>query len=164
MSNLSINEIIGYQVQSTAEWRRQKAEQFPDDSRNLKAADELERLSQEINDLEGSEIHRQIDVLNTLACESDCVLERVNEDLNESVSAELRSIGFHGSYESGTNFLEWYRDNLEMLLRDHINRDDSTIATPDLDAQIENDPTVKAAKQRYDEARAKAYAQARKLL
>ena len=31
MSNLSINEIVGYQVESTAEWRRQKAEQFPDD-------------------------------------------------------------------------------------------------------------------------------------
>jgi hypothetical protein len=161
MPNLSINEMIGYDVESTAEWRRQKAEQFPDDSRNLRAAEELERLAQEIDKLEGSEIHGQIDELNSLSNEVD---GGFYEDLNESVSAELRSIGFHGSYQNGLEFLEWYRDNLERLLRDHINSDDSTIATPDLEEQIENDPAVKAAKQRYNEARAKAYAEARKRL
>lgn len=159
--SFSINEIIGFQVESTAEWRRQKAEQFPDDSRNLTAAEELERLAQEISELEGSEIHRRIDELNNLSSEVD---GSFFEDLSETVSAELRSIGFHTSYENGTEFLEWYRDNFEGLLRDHINSDDSTIAPPDLMEQIENDPAVKAAKQSYDEARAKAYAEARKRL
>jgi len=48
------------------------------------------------------------------------------------------------------DLLEWYRDLLQEKL--------------DLDEQIENDPAVKAAKQAYDEARAKAYAEARKKL
>ena len=86
------------------------------------------------------------------------------EDLNAIVSAELRGVGFNNSYENGNAFLEWYRDNLEVLLRDQINSDDSTIAPPDLEEQIENDPTVMAAKKRLDEARAKAYAEARKRL
>ena len=45
---------------STAEWRRRKAEEFPEDTRNLKAAEELERLAAEIETLEHSEIHQQI--------------------------------------------------------------------------------------------------------
>ena len=49
-------------------------------------------------------------------------------------------------------------------MREHINNDDSTIEPPDLEEQVENDPAVKAAKQSYDEARAKAYAEARKRL
>jgi hypothetical protein len=58
--DLDLNLRIGYQVQSTAEWRREKALQFPDDMRNLRAAEELERLAVEIEALEGSDIHRQI--------------------------------------------------------------------------------------------------------
>ena len=41
-------------------WRRRKAEEFPEDTRNLKAAEELERLAAEIETLEHSEIHQQI--------------------------------------------------------------------------------------------------------
>jgi len=46
MSNLDfdINQIVGSQVESTADWRRRKAEQFPDDSRNLEAAGQLDQL------------------------------------------------------------------------------------------------------------------------
>jgi hypothetical protein len=56
-----LNELIGYNVQGTAEWRLRKAEQFPDDTRNIRAAEELERLAREINGLNGSEVERQID-------------------------------------------------------------------------------------------------------
>src|SRR5882757_6110914 len=55
-----LNELIGYQVQSTAEWRREKAEQFPNDIRNLRAAEELERLAEQIDQLENSEIHKRV--------------------------------------------------------------------------------------------------------
>jgi hypothetical protein len=160
--NLDINEIIGYQVESTAEWRRDKAEQFPNDERNLKAADELERLARDIAELEGSEIHQRIDALNSLA--NEVGYPYYFEDLNESVSSELRSIGFQGSHNNGAKFLEWYREKLETLLRDRINSDVSTIDPPCLEEQIESDPAVKAAKQRYDETRAKALTEARKLL
>jgi hypothetical protein len=141
--NLDINTIIGFQVESTAEWRRQKADQFPDDRRNLDAAEELERLAADIDRLEGSEIHQRIDELISLSGE---VGGGFHEELTEGISAELRNIGFHGSYDSGAAFLEWYRKNLETLLRDHINSDVSTIEPPDLEEQVEHDPAVKAAK------------------
>jgi hypothetical protein len=157
--NLDINEIIGFQVESTAEWRRRKAEEFPDDQRNTAAAEELDRLAQEVGQLEGSDVHQRICKLIDMAEPYSGIWERLNED----ASAALRSVGFHGGF-TGTEFLEWYRDELEALLRDHINEDDSEVAAPDLDEQVDNDPEVKAAKQRYEEARAKAYAEARKVL
>ena len=55
-----LNEMIGYSVEGTAEWRREKAAQFPDDDRNTIAAEELERLAEQISALKGSEIEKQI--------------------------------------------------------------------------------------------------------
>jgi hypothetical protein len=52
--------LIGYQVEVTADWRRRRAEYFPDDDRNARAAKELERLVTEVNQLEGSSVHEQI--------------------------------------------------------------------------------------------------------
>jgi hypothetical protein len=124
MSHLSINEIVGYNVEGTAEWRRRKALEFPEDSRNLKAAEELDRLATEISELEGSDIHSQIDLLidNLVSREVDFY------SFEEGVSANLRSIGFHGSYRSGAAFLEWYRDELENLLSPHIDSESEQFA------------------------------------
>jgi len=165
--DLDLNLRIGYQVQSTAEWRREKALQFPDDTRNLRAAEELERLAVEIEALEGSDIHRQIsdvhDSIFRLCDEDDNVtsIDSVVWDLNEAVSAELRSIGFHGGYETGTQFLEWYRDLLREKFETLLGE---AVPAPDLDEQVANDPAVKAAKDAYDAAYAKAFAEARKKL
>jgi hypothetical protein len=157
-NRLSIDELI--EVQSTADWRREKAKQFPDDTRNLTAAEELDTLATEISSLEDSEIHRQIaDLTDRLYGGDNNSLDFI-EGLNEAVSAELRSVGFHRSY-TGLKFLEWYRDLLQETL---YNRLDDAIAVPDLAEQVENDPAVKVAKQAYDEAYAKAYAEARKKL
>jgi hypothetical protein len=158
--SLDINEIIGFQVESTADWRRRKAEQFPDDSRNLEAAAELDRLAREIGELEGSDLHRRIDALidrtDTPGGDS------VHMELSESVSDELRGIGFHGGYESGAALLKWYCKEFESLLREHVNSADDDTPIPSLAELVENDETVKAAKRAYDEAYAKAYAEARK--
>jgi hypothetical protein len=62
--------------------------------------------------------------------------------VNEDVSDTLRSIGFHIGL-TGSDFLSWYRDNLDKRLRDFVNDDDSNVAAPDLKEQIENDPTVR---------------------
>jgi hypothetical protein len=154
----SIDELI--EVQSTADWRREKAKQFPDDTRNLTAAEELDTLATEISSFEDSEIHRQIaDLTDRLYGGDNNSLDFV-EGLNEAVSAELRSVGFHGNY-TGLKFLEWYRDLLQETL---YNRLDDAVAVPDLAEQVENDPAVKVAKQAYDESYAKAYAEARKKL
>jgi hypothetical protein len=158
-----LNVLFGYQVQNTAEWRRQKAEQFPDDARNLVAAEELERLAAQIDRLEGSEIHAQIREAQ------DCIIELCEANKNdavwfeisETVSAELRSIGFHRTYRDGAELLEWYRDLLREKFHDLL---DQAVPAPHLDEQVANDPAVKAAKKAYDEAYAKAYAEARKRL
>lgn len=154
-----LNVMIGYQVGSTAEWRRRKAEEFPDDFRNMEAAEELERLEAEIDQIGESEtIHLQIaklhDSINAID-DGDGWLH-----IDEAVSEELRSIGFHSGYETGLELLEWYRD----LLQEQLDDLDEATPVPNLDEQIENDPAVKAAKQAYDEARTKAYAEARKRL
>ena len=67
---------------------------------------------------------------------------------------------FHNSH-TGVSLLEWYRD----LLRDKAQEClDEAVPVPDLAEQVENDPAVKTAKQAYEEAKAKAYAEARKRL
>jgi hypothetical protein len=153
-----LNEVIGHEVGSTAEWRREKANQFPDDLRNVRAAEELERLAREIDALNDSEVERQI----SDAQES---ITKVDEDgnlwpgISEVVSEELRSIGFHGSYGTATAFLEWYRDLLSKTLHDFI---EEAVPVPDLREQVENDPRVKLAKRAYEAAYAQALAEARK--
>ncbi len=158
--SLRIDELIGYEVQGTADWRREKAQQFPDDIRNQKAAEQLDTLAAEIASFEGSEIHQQIEDLISRLYERPKLPESELTHLNEAVSAQLRSVGFHCSY-TGREFLEWYRDLLQETLCDTL---DDEVAVPDLAEQVANDPAVKAAKQAYDEAYAKAYAGARKKL
>jgi hypothetical protein len=152
-----LNQLICFQVQHTAEWRRQKARQFPDDGRNLAAADELERLAAEIVFLEGSEIHEQIRAL----VDQYSGLDIDEFSLNEKVYAELRSIGFRTSYSGAGEFLEWYRN----VLREELDKAlDEALPVADLAEEVKNYPAVKAAKEAYDQAYAKAYAEARKKL
>jgi hypothetical protein len=159
-----LNDLIGDQVQSTAEWRRATAERFPNDTRNLRAAEELERLAEQIEKLEGSDIHKRVRDIHdrfTAADDGDG-WARVGEE----ISAELRSIGFHGGYETGEQFLEWYCSLLEEghqgLIENELSEVDDAGPVPDLSEQAANDPAVKAAKQAYDEAFARAYAEARR--
>lgn len=87
---------------------------FPDDLRNLKAADELERLAGEIDQLERSELHLSIDGIISKVGDFDSDLFIKH---NEIVSEELRTIGFHGSYENGAAFLEWLSGQLKNAAR-----------------------------------------------
>ncbi len=159
-----LNELIGYQVQNSAHWRRDKAEQFPDDIRNLRAAEELERLAEQIEQLENSELHKWVRDI------ADRVTAADNGDgwfkIGEEISAELRSIGFHSSYESGEQFLEWFCELLEeelpSLVDHNLSQIDAAVPVPELSELAANDPVVQAAKQAYDEALATAYANARK--
>jgi hypothetical protein len=157
---LSINEIIGFNIEGTAEWRRRKAEEFPDDRRNLEAAEELDRLAEEVEQLDGSDIHQRILKLFDLA---EPYYATIGEHLGEEVSSALRSVGFHGGF-TGAELLEWYHETLERAVREAIDDDSGGIDAPELEAQVADDPAVKAAKRAYDEAHAKAYAEARKRL
>jgi hypothetical protein len=161
---MSINETLHYQIESTADWRRMKAIEFPQDTRNLKAAELLERLAEEVDKLDGSDLEKRIDALwdRWRELDDDDGL-KILEELNEDISSSLRSVGFHGC-PSGTEFLESYCETLEELIKDHVNKDDDGIEPPSVIEQVENDEIVKAAKRAYDEARTKAYAEARKRL
>jgi hypothetical protein len=172
-----LNEMIGYNVSGTAEWRRQKADQFPNDTRNAEAAEELERLAREIDALEGSEIERQIndahDSINKVD-DGDAWMK-----ISEAVSDQLRSVGFHSSYETAAELLEWYRDTLNEQLRESKEKADGemeeleleAVPVPELRDQVEKDPGVKRAKRAFDKAKLayeeayrKAEAEARKTI
>ena len=147
-----LDMLIGYQVQSTADWRREKAKQFPNDaSRNLAAAEELDLLAAQIPALEGSQVHQEIREAVDLAIDGE-----LWEDINEAVSAELRSIGFRGGHSNATEFLEWFRDLLRATLQQRIERS----IDEQVEEQVDGDPAVQAAKAAYDEARRAASAKA----
>ena len=56
---LGIEELIVFDVEQAAYWRRLKAKEFPDDHRNT-AAEILERLAEELRALEGTELHERL--------------------------------------------------------------------------------------------------------
>jgi hypothetical protein len=152
-----LDEIIGYQIEETADWRRGKAQQFPEDSRNLIAAGELDRLAAEIHALdEGSEIEQQIDGRMTK------LIELTNDPGHDDISPELRLIGFGATYSTGLEFLEWYRD----MLQQQIQRQEAAAAAEAAEEMAHEaaDETAKeaaeeAAKEAYDEAYKETYAE-----
>ncbi|MEY9581506.1 hypothetical protein [Sinorhizobium fredii] len=87
-------------VSGTAEWRRRKAEQYPEDARNIKAATLLDTLAGNLVELEGSSLHRQL-----------IDLWKENDAFGEVVSEELRSVGFYT-----------FPDTVDELLTDIIER------------------------------------------
>jgi hypothetical protein len=83
-------------VMNTADWRRLKAEEYPRDSRNIEAAEALERLAPEIVALNGTEIHRELEDL--LICDGIA--------FTIIASNALRVIGFTAAPESGVELAE----------------------------------------------------------
>jgi hypothetical protein len=71
----------------TAEWRREKANQFPDDDRNLQAAVLLDELADRIGSLAGGDLDRR---LVFLQAENGIYL-------SEEQSQLMREVGFHWS-------------------------------------------------------------------
>jgi hypothetical protein len=52
-------ELEALDLESTAAWRRRKAEEYPEDGRNETAAEALARLAAEVRRLEGTALHRE---------------------------------------------------------------------------------------------------------
>jgi hypothetical protein len=141
MLEFSLSELIN--CDGAAEWRRGKAKQFPDDRRNLEAAEQFDRLDAEIRHLEGSEAHWRICELIELA-NNEVDGGRFWPDLNDTISAGLRDVGFHDSFSTGAELVEWYRDTLEEALRDAVN---DTSAETDLEAQASQRPRGKGSQE-----------------
>jgi hypothetical protein len=160
---------IAEHMEHTAEWRRGKAEEFSNDSRNMEAAEELERLAKEVSELDGSEISRRIDQLEAMS-------DDANYSMIEWLSEELRAVGFRTCYKDGAEFLKAYCERLEEeiceqeghTLADQVEGSEAVKAAKhvyDEAAKVAKqayDEAVRPAKQAYEEARAKAYAEARK--
>ncbi len=85
----------------TAEWRREKAEEFPDDDRNIAAAELLEQLATGAGDLRGTDLEqRYFKVLERADGHPDVHL------LCEAESEALRSVGFHSWPANATEFVD----------------------------------------------------------
>jgi hypothetical protein len=94
---------LAEELASTAQWRRDKAAQYRDDTRNTEAAERLERLAVEVDKLGESFLFRR--------------LERINDELLSVRPLEIyylvtavdeyqRSIGFHAFPDSGEDYLK----------------------------------------------------------
>ena len=84
-------DVIGWlteNLKNTAEWRREKALEFPDDRRNIEAAEACERLSL-LTDLSGDAANRY-----------SASVESEDYSFSERQSEVLRGIGFHTDYET----------------------------------------------------------------
>jgi hypothetical protein len=151
---------ISYMVQQLefqAEWRHGKAEEYPDDSRNLEAAEDLERLAKEVADLTESDIVQRIESLWGLAREKKVEAWRADEWFNEQTGG----IGFRTHFKNGTKLLEAYCEKLEDDLRCRHNDDVIARLGPSEDDLVDQDEAVKAAEHALDTAR-KTFTQAEK--
>lgn len=94
MLNLVDNafEHLTLKTENTADWRRQKAIEFPDDLRNLRAAEALERLAFSLRVIRAESPFRAFYAGLDLA-------EDAAETLNDYEDAMLRSVGFGANFE-----------------------------------------------------------------
>jgi hypothetical protein len=157
--NLNIEEMIGLQVQEIAEWRWRKAEEFPDDPRNIEAAKELERLAGEIGQLNGSALHHRISELTDIVSEQGADDDAA--DTIESTEAELRRVGFSVGFRTGAELIEWYLNELDDRLRESIDDVDDAEARSTPEAMAA-EQAVKAAQQVYERVVKESHAKIRK--
>jgi hypothetical protein len=102
---LDMERLVVFEVESTAEWRRETAERFPEDAeRNETAADRLDRIAADLRALKGTLLHARTAKL-------------AEEDRNNAFSvaaSELnRAIGFRLNIENGREYLETLCDLVE---------------------------------------------------
>jgi hypothetical protein len=94
-----VDALVMFDVESFADWRHLRAEQFPDDSRNMRAALLLDRLAADLKAPDEVEAHRR---LNDAVQRSG--LHGV--EIVRIISEELRRVGFQSSPDSGIDLLE----------------------------------------------------------
>src|SRR6266705_683166 len=93
-----IGALVAGEVECAAEWRLQKADEFPDDAdRNLQAATRLYRIAGDLNQLEGSQLHWRLQGLCARSCERYC----------EILQQLIRAVGFGCSAKTGAEFLDY---------------------------------------------------------
>jgi hypothetical protein len=102
LPDLSMNELIIYEVEGTGEWRRQKAEEYPEDSRNLQAARLLDQLASDLDRLEGSMLHHEALEIVSLKAEEFSII----------LSGTTRAVGFSFFPRNGAELLNSILEHL----------------------------------------------------
>jgi hypothetical protein len=92
----------------TAEWRRERAKEFPDDDRNIAAAELLEKLAAGADDIRGTDLERRYFK----------VLESDGHRCCEAEYESLRAVGFHSWPANATEFFDGLVTKLEEKLED----------------------------------------------
>lgn len=95
---VSAQEILSHHFTTTAEWRRDKAKQFPDDVRNLQAAEILETLA------------ATSPTDNDLSRRAHETFESDDVNIHELLSDCLREVGFHSHPKDADDFLRILMD------------------------------------------------------
>jgi hypothetical protein len=119
IEKVELDEELGCLIglEDTAMWRRMKARQFPEDTRNEQAADLLDRLAKEIEALEGSDVHLRIVRKQREFCDIEHTdpLTDPYARMRALISTELRDIGFRSKPKTCRQLLEDIADQIEEI-------------------------------------------------
>jgi hypothetical protein len=97
---VEVGILIADDIEYAAEWRRDKAEEFPADAlRNLKAAAKLDRIGADVRRLDGSQWHWWL----AGTCRRD------PNRYGEILAALIRAVGFRSAAANGEQFLIEFR-------------------------------------------------------
>lgn len=97
---LDFGILIADEIENTAEWRFEKAEQFPEDAdRNLRAAGILSGIAAGLRSLEGTSSHWWL----LGACRSD------PNGYTDTLQQLARAVGFRSSSQNAEQFLADFR-------------------------------------------------------
>jgi hypothetical protein len=92
-------------LESTADWRRRKAEGYPEDTRNEAAAELLEKLAAQLRALKVSPFYRKLGELEETLYQGVDAKGFDLLGLSEALSEYHRGIGFHHFPESAEEYL-----------------------------------------------------------
>ena len=95
-------EHLQNEIENTAHWRREKAVEFPDDRRNLEAANLLEAMAATVADISPLLMRKYLAVWD----HDDDNHDDGNMAATELHSDMLRAVGFSSAYKSATDFVE----------------------------------------------------------
>src|SRR3954465_199738 len=119
--------LLALNLECTSEWRRKKAEQYPDDNRNLAAAEKLSELASQVRQLKGSPLHLEFDNFHRQ------LLDDADNDLLSSYCERenhyISRIGFDNFPDSGE---ECIRDLMHLAEEARQERDDAVQAAEPL--------------------------------
>src|SRR3954452_1179097 len=119
--------LLALNLECTSDWRRKKAEQYPDDNRNLAAAEELSELASQVRRLKGSPLHLEFDNFHRQ------LLDEADNDLLSSYCERenhyISRIGFDNFPDSGE---ECIRDLIDLGEEVRQERDEAVQAAEPL--------------------------------